>query len=139
MSAARRVTHLITWPWRLLGFAGYFGWLLVVSNLTVIRDIATPGSDVQAGIVELPLRCRTDLEITLLANLISLTPGTLTLAVRAGPEHPVLYVHGMYAPEPGAFRRELGDLEARMLRALRRNANVGALPGRSASDKGEQS
>ncbi|EOM76524.1 cation transporter [Rhodococcus rhodnii] len=113
----------IGWPFRLLGFAAYFVWLLVTSNLTVIRDIVTPGSAVEAGIVRVPLRCRTDLEVTMLANLISLTPGTLTLAVRTGSPNE-LYVHGMYAPDPSEFRREIEDLETKMLHAMRRSGDV---------------
>ncbi|NLG55463.1 MAG: Na+/H+ antiporter subunit E [Rhodococcus sp.] len=119
MSARNQALKAITWPLRLTGFGLYFLWLLASSNWAVIRDSVTPGSAIDPGIVEFPLRCRTDFEVTLLANLISLTPGTLTLAVSVSGEHPVLYVHGMYAPDPDAFRAELEDMEIRMLRAVR--------------------
>ncbi|NLU83518.1 Na+/H+ antiporter subunit E [Rhodococcus sp. HNM0569] len=115
----------LTWPLRLIGFAGYFLWLLVKSNAEVITDVVTPAGRMAAGIAKVPVRCRTNLEITMLANLISLTPGTLTLAVHTGDE-PALYVHGMYAPDPDEFRAEIHELEDRMLHAMRRDGDGGA-------------
>lgn len=102
---------------RLLAFAGYFARMLVVANWEVVADLLTPGSRLQPGIVALPLRCRSAGEITLLSDLITLTPGTLTIDV--SEDLGVLYVHGMYAPDAEAFRAELTDLETRMLHAVR--------------------
>jgi multicomponent Na+:H+ antiporter subunit E len=53
------------------------------------------------GIVKIPLTANTDLEITLLANLISLTPGTLSLDV--SDDRKVLYVHAMYVKDREQF------------------------------------
>jgi multicomponent Na+:H+ antiporter subunit E len=111
---------------RLLGFAVYFLRELVTANLQVVRDVLTPGSRLASGIVELPLRSRTPAEITLIANLYSLTPGTLTLAVRRDPD--VLYVHGMYAGDRDEFVRQLEEMENRMLHALRGPERDGRQP-----------
>ncbi|MDV6011350.1 Na+/H+ antiporter subunit E [Haloechinothrix sp. LS1_15] len=121
--------NFLSWPVRAVGFLLYFIWLLIRSNVSVGWDVVTPGSGMEAGIVRLPLRCRTDLEITMLANLISLTPGTLTLSVSHDP--PELYVHGMYAPDAAAFRAELYDLERRMLIGMRRYGDAGELPAQA--------
>jgi multicomponent Na+:H+ antiporter subunit E len=102
---------------RLLVFAGYFARALVVANAQVVWDVLTPRSRLAPGIAALPLLSRSDLEVTLIANLVTLTPGTLSLAVQRDP--PVLYVHGMYAEDPDEFRRELGEMERRMLDAVR--------------------
>jgi multicomponent Na+:H+ antiporter subunit E len=102
---------------RLLAFAGYFGRELLVANAQVVWDVLTPRSRLQPGIAAVPLRSRTDAEVTLLANLVTLTPGTLSLAISRDP--PVLYVHGMYAGDPEAFRAQLTEMEARMLGAIR--------------------
>jgi multicomponent Na+:H+ antiporter subunit E len=102
---------------RVLVFGGYFLRLLVVANWQVVADVLTPGSRLQPGIVALPLRCRSAGEITLLSDLITLTPGTLTIDV--SDELDVMYVHGMYAPDADEFRAELADLETRMLHAVR--------------------
>lgn len=104
---------------RLLAFAVYFARALAVANAQVVWDVITPRSRLAPGIAALPLRSRSDLEITLIANLVTLTPGTLSLAVQRDP--PVLYVHGMFAEDPEQFRRELGEMELRMLQAVRRD------------------
>lgn len=46
------------------------------------------------GVIALPLSARTEMEITLVANLISLTPGTLSLDV--SDDRKVLYIHAMF-------------------------------------------
>ena len=74
---------------------------LVVSGFRVAWDVITPGSKASPGIVEVPLDVRSGVEITLLANLISLTPGTLSLDV--SDDRRVLYVHSMYSDDPDAL------------------------------------
>jgi multicomponent Na+:H+ antiporter subunit E len=72
------------------------------------------------GIIAIPLDARTDLEITLLANLITLTPGTLSLDVSA--DRRVLYIHVMYIDNDDieAVRRNIKDgFERRVLEGLR--------------------
>lgn len=109
-----------TWPFRILGFACWFAWQVVLSNIAVLRDNLTPGQDSAPGIVRCATRCQGDGELTLLAALITLTPGTLTLGTTREEGERVLFVHGMYAASAEALRTELEDMETRMLRALRR-------------------
>jgi multicomponent Na+:H+ antiporter subunit E len=53
------------------------------------------------GIVKIELAAKTDLEITLLSNLISLTPGTLVVDV--SDDRKIMYVHGMYLEDKVKF------------------------------------
>lgn len=104
--------------WRGLSFVLFYLWELVLSSARVAYDVLTPTLRAKPGIFRLPLRANTDGEITLLANLISLTPGTLSLDVSA--DRRVLYVHAMYLQDgPDALRRELSDsMERRVLRVF---------------------
>lgn len=116
-----------TWPFRMMGFLLWFAGQVVVSNVAVIRDNLTPGQNSTPGVTALDTRCRTDLELTWLGTLITLTPGTLTLGTApqgdaTGPRR--LYVHGMYHPDNTSLREELRTIESRMLRALRRAGEV---------------
>jgi multicomponent Na+:H+ antiporter subunit E len=52
--------------------------------------------------VAVPLDVKTNLEITVLSSLISLTPGTLSLDVSEDRSH--LFVHAMYIPHGDADR-----------------------------------
>ena len=58
---------------------GFFLKELLHSNLQVLWDVVTPGHISRPGIVGIPLEAESDMEILLVANLISLTPGTLSI------------------------------------------------------------
>ncbi|MBQ1052498.1 Na+/H+ antiporter subunit E [Micromonospora sp. C51] len=103
---------------RLLRFAGYFAVRLVQANLAVAWEILTPGSRLTPAVVRVPLRATTETEVAAVALAVSLTPGTLTLGVHRKP-NAALWVHGMYAADPVAFRRAVTELEWRLLAALR--------------------
>lgn len=103
---------------KLLEFALFFLWELLLSNVRVAVDALTPRHDMQPRVLAIPLDARTTTEITLLANFISLTPGTLSLDVAS--DRCVLYVHAMYAADAEATRRSIKDLERRLLDVMRR-------------------
>jgi multicomponent Na+:H+ antiporter subunit E len=107
-----RVRHLVS----LLLF---FVWELVLANLRVAWDVVTPRYRMRPGVVAVPLKARTDVEITLLANMVSLTPGTLSLDV--SDDRRVLYVHAMYLHDDrGRVVRSIQDgFERRLLEVLR--------------------
>lgn len=103
---------------RFVGFAGFFLWELVLANLRVALDVATPRYNMTPGIVQLPLDVSSDAEILLLAALINLTPGSVALDVSA--DRRVMYVHVMYIRTPDAARAEIKDgFERRVLDLLR--------------------
>jgi multicomponent Na+:H+ antiporter subunit E len=105
--------------WRASAFLTLYLTDLVRSSIRVAIDVCRPRLTVCPGVVGIPLRARTDAEITVLANLISLTPGTLSLDV--SPDRRRLYVHAMdLEAGPDALRADVRDsLEARVLTLLR--------------------
>lgn len=105
--------------WRLLNLLLFFVGELVIANLRVAYEVLTPGFGMRPGVVAVPLDARTDAEITLLANLITLTPGTLSLDISA--DRQVLYLHVMYLDQDvDQFRRRIKDgFERRILELLR--------------------
>ena len=117
----------LNWLGRMIGFAAHFVKLLFMASLDVARDVVAPNNRFSPGIVEFRLRCATELEITAMANAITLTPGTLSIATRADP--PTVWVHSMYTSDRDQVLAELRDYEARMLRALRRGGQVEQEPG----------
>ncbi|MTV24344.1 cation transporter [Nitriliruptoraceae bacterium ZYF776] len=104
-------------PLRLLGFLGYYLWQLVLSNLRVAHDVVRPSAELPTGILRIETAARTPLEQSLLANAITMTPGTLTLEVEEATG--VLYVHTLYAADRDAFTASIRGLERRLLEALR--------------------
>ena len=63
-------------------FLGVFWWELLKSNIDVALRVLTPSLPINPGIVEVKTRLKTDIGKMLLANSITLTPGTLTVDIR---------------------------------------------------------
>ncbi|GAA0587093.1 Na+/H+ antiporter subunit E [Caenispirillum bisanense] len=104
--------------WRALALAVYFLWDLLRSSIKVAWDVVTRRHLSRPGIVGVPLDARTDGEILLTANLISLTPGTLSLDVSG--DRKTLWVHAMFIDDPDTLRRDLKNgMERRVLEVLR--------------------
>lgn len=103
---------------KLVAFFFFFIYELVKANMQVAYDVITPRYYMKPGIIRIPLAANTDLEITLLANLISLTPGTLSLDV--SDDKKVLYVHAMYVEDKEAFIHSIKNgFERKLLDILR--------------------
>jgi len=120
LSAVRRVLkpseYFRTLP-RCFEFAGYFVWELMLANWRLAYDILTPRHRMRPRVLAVPLDVRSEGEITLLANLVSLTPGSLSLDVSA--DRGVLYVHAMYASDEDAVRQSVKDgMERRVIELL---------------------
>jgi len=99
-------------------FACFFTWQLVLANIQVAYDVVTPRLHMKPGIIAVPLDAKTDHEITLLANLITLTPGTLSLYV--SEDRSVLYVHAMFVDSPESVRDSIKNgFERRLLELIR--------------------
>jgi multicomponent Na+:H+ antiporter subunit E len=90
---------------RLPGFLGFLLKEIVVANLKVAAAVLAPAGRLRPAIVAVPLTLDRDAEIALLANLITLTPGTLSLDV--SPDRRTLYVHAMATAGPEELRREI--------------------------------
>jgi multicomponent Na+:H+ antiporter subunit E len=102
---------------RVVGLAAYFLWELVVSNLRLAIDVATPSYHMTPGIVAVPLDATRDGEILLLSMLINTTPGSVALDV--SPDRKTLYVHVMYMTTPEATRQAIKHgFERRVLGVL---------------------
>jgi multicomponent Na+:H+ antiporter subunit E len=103
---------------KVLMLIGYFVKELFISNFRVMWDVITPKHISRPGIIGVPLDAKTDLEIMLVANLISLTPGTLSLDV--SEDKTMLYVHVMFLDDVEEARRIIKEgLERRVLEVMR--------------------
>jgi len=91
---------------QIVSFVLYFLKELVVSSWRVAWCVLAPNlNNIRPAVVAIPLSVKTDEEITLLANMITLTPGTLSLDVSADKR--ALYVHTFNLDSIEAFRAEI--------------------------------
>ncbi|MGY1709351.1 Na+/H+ antiporter subunit E [Geodermatophilus sp. SYSU D00758] len=102
---------------RIATFAGAYLLRFLRANYEVAREIVTPGTGLAPAIVEVPLRSRSRFEIASYTSLVTLTPGTMALALSADGSR--LTVHGMHAGDVECFRADLRALEEQMLAAWR--------------------
>ena len=112
MTALRRA-------WFALRLFVIFLYDLVASSIQVARAVISPRDITRPRLVTVPLRARTDAEIMLVANFISLTPGTLS--VDADPERRMLLVHDLFAGDSGDYTRAgvRDGIESRVLKVTR--------------------
>jgi multicomponent Na+:H+ antiporter subunit E len=102
--------------WRSIRLFLFFLWELVIGSVDVLKDILTPRQLSNPCLVEMPLDVKSDAEILLVTNLISLTPGTLSVEV--SEDRKTLLVHAMFADDPDALVRSLKNGMERMVREV---------------------
>jgi multicomponent Na+:H+ antiporter subunit E len=93
-------------------------WDILIANLNVAWHVITPPNIHKPGIIQIPLDVKTDAEITILANIISLTPGTLCLHVSEDKQK--LYLHVLDIKDAEALRRDIKRrIEQRVIGVMR--------------------
>lgn len=97
---------------RLVRFAFWFLWILFLANLQIAWEIITPGMSQTPRILRYPVEHLTDIQITTLANCITLTPGTLVVDV--SEDRRFIYVHCMYAKDREKAIADLDQLRLRL-------------------------
>ena len=78
----------------------WFAWELLLANVVVARTVLQPRLRIRPGILAYRTDLRTEMAVAWLANLITLTPGTLTLAV--SEDNRILYIHTLNVTDPNA-------------------------------------
>jgi multicomponent Na+:H+ antiporter subunit E len=99
-----------------VGLLLFFLLELVLSSLRVAYDVLKPRFTMRPAVIAVPLDLTSDAQITILANLISLTPGTLSVDV--AEDRSCLYVHAMYGDDAEALRRGIKRSYERRIREV---------------------
>jgi multicomponent Na+:H+ antiporter subunit E len=105
-------------PVALARLVGRLGVDLVGSSVRVV-GLAFSARTPRGAIIRVRLRSRSDLVLTLTAELVSLVPGSLVLEIHRASS--TLYIHVLDTVEPAALEqaaRDVLDAEARVLRAF---------------------
>jgi multicomponent Na+:H+ antiporter subunit E len=81
---------------------------IVVANLQLARDLLRPTMPFVPGIVRFETQGLTKAEVVVLANMISLTPGTVSMDTDASGT--IIYIHSVYMGDPQALRKSFQRL-----------------------------
>lgn len=99
-------------------FAVFYAGALVRSAWTVAKQVLSPTITARPGVIAVPLTATRDVEIATLANLVTLTPGTMSIDV--ANDRSTLYVHVMVLDDADAVEADIREnFEARLLKVLR--------------------
>lgn len=104
---------------RVLGLGGFllfYVWEVVLSNVRVAIDVLRPRSRSSPAFLAIPVDGLSDTQITLLANLITMTPGTLSIDV--SDDRSTLYIHAMFVGDADAARRSIETSLVRRVKAV---------------------
>ncbi|WP_330166641.1 MULTISPECIES: Na+/H+ antiporter subunit E [unclassified Brevibacterium] len=108
-----------------ISYVAYILWAIVTGSFTIAsRLFVLREAYARPMIVELPLRCATDLEVTLFASSITITPGTLVTAIASGTatQPPALFVHALFEDSEESALEGLIAMESRLLAMTRGRA-----------------
>lgn len=107
----RRVFSIIKLLW-------LFNWELFLSSYSVLRQITTPKLNITPGIFTYKTVLEGDWEITALALLLTLTPGSVVMEV--SEEGDVFYIHAMDIEQSkDAVIRSIGKFEQAIMEVTR--------------------
>ena len=86
----------------LIAFPFFYAWEVVAGALRVSWDVLHPRPRLRPVLVRVPVGDITPRQLLLLANLVTMTPGTLTVDV--ADDATILIVHGLYdADDPASL------------------------------------
>jgi multicomponent Na+:H+ antiporter subunit E len=121
-------------PWAFVTFIGFVLYSLVLSSWAVIKVIIRPTpTSLRSGIVRVGLVEDSPLTTTIVANAVTLTPGTMTLTARVAPAE--LHIHVLGIDDPDVFRTSVHDLERRTVAGLTPCRARGSEPSGPAPDE----
>ncbi len=107
----RRVFSILKLLW-------LFNWELFLSSYSVLKQIMTPKLNITPGIFTYKTVLKGDWEITALAVLLTLTPGSVVMEV--SEEGDVFYIHAMDIEESkDAVIRSIGKFEQAIMEVTR--------------------
>lgn len=89
---------------------------LMKASAVVAWEVITPSSRINEAIVAVPIRGVSNGITTLVANLITLTPGTVTIEVRSSPA--MLYIHVLHLRSVEEVRTDVRGLEQLVIEAF---------------------
>jgi multicomponent Na+:H+ antiporter subunit E len=101
-----------------LAFIGFALWSILKANIDVAKIVLFRRvADIRPGIIAIPLDVKSDAGITMLANLITLTPGTVSLDVAT--DRRTIYIHCIDVQDADAVRNDIKQhFERRVMELL---------------------
>jgi len=99
-------------------FIPYYLLMLIKSNWIVTKSVLNPKFNFDPpGILAVDIELKSNIGILTLVNLITMTPGTLSLDL--SNDHSKLYIHAMHVKSRESFVADIKTLEKRLKKFLK--------------------
>jgi multicomponent Na+:H+ antiporter subunit E len=112
----RSTTGFVIRPIPTVRFLALFAHDLVVSNLVLSREVVSRRSRMQTGVIAVPIHGCSESLLAVIANLLALSPGTMTVDITTQPS--VLYVHVLIFRDLESVRAKIARLNRLVVEAF---------------------
>lgn len=103
---------------KILLYSIFFFYDLLRANLDVTREILRPRFKMAPGIIAYEHRLKSDFEITMLVNVIALTPGTMVLKISDDKKY--VFIHNLYLKDKEKYKEKLRNgMERKLIEIIR--------------------
>lgn len=99
---------------RWLKYIPWLIWQIGVGAFALVLDALRPTSQMQPLVTKYPLRLTSDLDITVFACSITMTPGTIAIGLEETAQGKIMVVHALFGADEQEVHAGLADMEARI-------------------------
>ncbi len=96
----------------IIEFILYYILKLVQSNIFIAYDILTPKIHVKPAFMEVPLKLKTELGMLLFSNLLSMTPGTMSMDISRDKKK--VLVHVLYYTSDELMQKDFDGIQEKI-------------------------
>ncbi|MEX0614934.1 MAG: Na+/H+ antiporter subunit E, partial [Methylophaga sp.] len=92
-------------PWLLIKYVAFVLWEIMIANMVVAKMILGRADKLQPGFIAYQLQLQSPVAISLLANTISLTPGTVSCDL--SEDGGTLLIHALHIGDAAAIKADI--------------------------------
>ncbi len=98
----------------ILEFIVYYLSKLIQANIFIAYDILTPKMHIKPAFMQIPLKIKSDTGILLFSNLLSMTPGTLSIDISEDKKS--LLVHVLYYSDDELMQKDFEGIQGKIIK-----------------------
>jgi multisubunit Na+/H+ antiporter MnhE subunit len=101
-------------PYYIVTFILFYLYKLVEANLYIAYDILTPRLRIKPGFIKVPLTLKSNFGLLLFSNLLSMTPGSLSIDIT--DDKKTILVHVLYETTQDDMLKEFNIIQNKIKR-----------------------
>ena len=98
----------------IVAFILFYLSMLIEANLIIAYDILTPKLSINPGFIKVPLTLKSNFGMLLFSNLLSMTPGSLSIDIT--DDRKTMLVHVLYQTTENKMLKEFEEIQNKIKR-----------------------